>query len=448
MPQRKRGNAGPEAGGSPRAFSGTSFRPLGRSLPERTGPAITREAPWIAFNACSVPQSVEGPSFGPNRFVLGANVPWIQYGIDFGVSPGRPEGGLHRHPEDAALLRQVFARLQADGIAHARLFVLCDGRAGVRFAEDGTPESLDGAVFADLDVVMAAARQTGVGLILVLLDGDWLVSTELADGRLVGGHADTLREGSKRAALLERVLRPLLLRYADEPAVVAWEVMNAPERRTLGLVHPVRAVPGRVRGWMGVTINRWKEAASGLAIRLRRSLGLLRERPEPPSWVDREQMRAFLGEAVGLIHRHTRALATVGLQSTANLDLVRGLGLDFYLAAWAPEHGDEALRRAVSDLLVDRPLLLGAFPGIHPDKSIKTVLDTVRCAGYGGAFVWSVLHHDALSGYDGQLEQWSRNHSGQLHHRDLPAEAAAADHGDGAEADSEERGAPPLALQR
>jgi len=448
MPQRKRVHPGPEAGSSSRPTSGASFRPIGRPLPERTAPAITREAPWFAFNATSVPQSAEGPGFGPNRFVLGANVPWVQYGLDFGMSPGRPEGGVHAHPEEAALFRQVFARLQADGVGHARLFVLCDGRAGVRFAEDGTPESLDGAVFADLDVVISAARETGIGLILVLLDGDWLVSTELADGCLAGGHADTIPEGSKRAALLERVLRPLLIRYADEPAVVAWEVMHAPERRTLGLVSPLRAKRRQIGGWIHATAGRAKEALVRRLVGWGRSLRLVRERVEPPSWVEREQMRSFLGEAVGLIHRHTRALATVGLESTANLDLVRGLGLDFYLAAWTSEHGDESLRRAVSDLQVDRPLLLGAFPGSHPDKSIKTVLDTARCAGYGGAFVWSVLRHDPLSGYDGQLGQWSKNHAGQLHQRELPARVGADQHRAGGEAESESRAAPPLVVRR
>jgi hypothetical protein len=422
MSQRTRVDAGPEAGSSaPRGpASRASFRPFARPLPERTAPAITREAPWFAFNASQAPVPAEGPAFGPNRFVLGANVPWIQYGLDFGTSPGRPEGGLHAHADDAALLRQVFARLRADGVMHARLFVLADGRAGVRFAEDGTPESLDGSVLADLDVVVSAARESGVGLVLVLLDGDWLVPSG-GEGSSVGGHADTIREVSKRTALLERVLRPVLLRYADEPGVLAWEVMNAPDRRTLGLANPRGK---QVRGWLR-TASGWLAAAKHPVVSLGRALGLLRERAEAPSWVEPEQMRAFLAEAVGLVHRHTRALATVGLQSATSLDLVRGLGLDLYSVAWAPEHGDEALRHAVSDLRLDRPLLLCAYPGNHPRKSIKTVLDTARSAGYGGAFVWSVLRHDTLSGYDGQLGQWSKNHAGHLHHRDPALEAAA-----------------------
>ena len=108
MPQRKRGHPQPDAGSASRPTSGASFRP-GRPLPERTAPALTREAPWIAFNASTVPQNAEGPGFGPNRFVLGANVPWVQYGLDFGMSPGRPEGGVHAHPEEAALFRQAGA---------------------------------------------------------------------------------------------------------------------------------------------------------------------------------------------------------------------------------------------------------------------------------------------------------------------------------------------------
>ena len=73
------------------------------------------------------------------------------------------------------------------------------------------------------------------------------------------------------------------------------------------------------------------------------------------------------------------------------------------------------------------------------------MLDTARCAGYGGAFVWSVLRHDAASGYDGQVAQWARNHAGQLYRRDVAAAPAPAP--------SESRedrspSAPPLVLRR
>jgi len=392
------------------AFASSSAR---RPLPERTAPAITREAPWFAFNACAAPVPSGGPPFGPTRFLLGANVPWIHPGLDVGTSPWRPEGGLHAHPEDAALLGQVFGRLCQDGVGFARFFVLGDGRAGVRFAPDGTAEGLDGSVYPDLEVVLEAARSAGLSLVLVLLDAGWLRRTELADGRVVGGHADTLREADKRSALLEKVVRPLLMRFGDHPAVLAWEVMHAPDRGTLG---PCGAMQQEARS---VPVRLAERVVSG--------------------WWNLGEM---LGFPPRLVHKHTEALATVGVSASPALELVRGLGLDFYTVDWDLEASEEALRRAVSDLRLDRPLLLGAFPGRHPRRSIKSLLDTARCAGHGGAFLWSVLQHDGTAGYDGQLGQWSRNHADHLFRREVHPALRTS------EGEPTARGESPLALQR
>jgi len=418
---------------SPRSLAVPSASPPARRpLPERTAPAITREAPWFAFNASAAPVAADGPAFGPTRFLLGANVPWVHPGLDVGTSPWRPEGGLHAHPEDAALLRQVFGRLCQDGIGFARYFVLGDGRAGVRFAPDGTPEGLDGSVFPDVELVLEAARSAGLSLVLVLLDAGWLLPTEL-EGRMVGGHADTLREPEKRSALLERVVRPLLMRFGDHPAVLAWELMHAPDRGTLGLcgeTPKARSLPARMAKSV---VSAWWA--------LGEMLGFPPRLPEVPTAVSREQMREFLSEAVSLVHKHTQALASVGVSTTRALELVRGLGLDFYSVDWDPEATEEALRRAVSDLRLDRPLVLGAFPGRHPRRSIKSLLDTARCAGHGGAFLWSVLQHDGTAGYDGQLGQWSHNHAGQLFRREVAAARRSSADEPAARADS------PVALQ-
>jgi len=392
---------------------------------ERTAPAITREAPWFAHNASTVPLSPDGPPFGPTRFLLGANVPWVHYGLDVGSSPWRPEGGLHAHAEDAALLRQVFQRLRADGVQNARFFVLADGRAGVRFDAEGTPEGLDGAVFPDLEVVLEAARAAGLGLVLVLLDTGWSAPPTTVDGHPIRGHGATLRDPAKRAALLERVLRPLLIRFGDHPAVVAWEVLAMADLCVAGL-DPApaarRSVSGLLRRWTGV------EPSS----------------VESTSQPGREEMRNFLGEALSLVRRHTRALGTASVSRWSSLGLVRGLGMDVYAVGWPADESE--LRLAVSDLRLDRPLLLTSFPGAHPHKSIKTLLDGARCSGYGGAFVWSVLRHDAASGYDGQVPQWVRNHHGHLHRRDVPAVEPAAP----ARTDtpSETPASTPLVLQR
>jgi hypothetical protein len=179
--QRKAVPAAPQSGNPRPDPDQRPQHPSSRPLPERTAPAITREAPWFPFNASAVPLNPEGPPFGPNRFLLGANVPWVHYGVDVGASAWRPEGGLHAHAEDAALVRQVFERLRDDGVQIARFFLLADGRSGVRFAEDGTPEALDGSVFADIDLLLDAARTAGIGLLLVLLDAGWFAPASAVD---------------------------------------------------------------------------------------------------------------------------------------------------------------------------------------------------------------------------------------------------------------------------
>ncbi len=380
--------------------------------------AAVRSAPWLAFNAVELPapHADSAPGFGPNRFLLGANLPWMRYGLDVGCSTATPMGGLSAHPEAAANLEAAFGRLRHDGVEQARVFLFCDARAGIRFSADGTPQGLDSAVFADVDVLLAAAERQRVGLFPVLFDAGLVASPSLQDGVRCGGHADVLAEATKREALMDFVVAPLLRRYGSHPAVDGWDVFDEPDCATLGMQCPRAARPRRA--W------RWGQLTGTLSAGLR-SLGLLDRSPPAPTLVDAAAMRAFLAAVVQAVHAHTRALATVGLASTANLSLVQGLGLDFYQAHWWEPYGDAVLRRAAADFRLDRPLVLGAFPAATASKSIKTVLDTARCGGYGGALVWSLRAVDARGGEAGQLLQWVRNHSAHLYKRPVRVEVAA-----------------------
>ena len=74
----------------------------------------------------------------PPAFFVGANLPWIRYGGDFGASRWSPAGGVSQHPEPQRIA-SLFDTLRSHGVPTVRWFVLCDGRAGMRFANDGTP---------------------------------------------------------------------------------------------------------------------------------------------------------------------------------------------------------------------------------------------------------------------------------------------------------------------
>ena len=298
----------------------------------------------------------------PESFVIGANLPWVGYGTDFGASAWSPEGGLAADPQRLARLDQTFARLACDRIAVVRVFVLCDLRSGVRFDADGLPTGVDDALFADLDALIVTARRQHVRLMPVLLDFHLCHPPKVIDGVQIGGRSDLVVTGEGRSAFIESVLTPVARRYADEEAIAAWDVMNEPE-------------------WcLRLSASR----------RVRDPFGLL---------------QVFLAGAVSCLRANARQPVTVGCAGTWQLDLVRSLGLDVYQVHWYERFGWARLAQPVSQLGLDRPVLLGEFSG--RTTPVDVVLDTARRAGYRGAFVWSVLADDDQSGYPPEFVNWS-----------------------------------------
>ena len=290
-------------------------------------------------------------------FTIGANLPWIAYGGDFGANAWSPEGGVHTR---ADALAQALDRVAMADVGRIRWFMLCDGRAGIRFASDGAPLGLDDAVFPDVDAALAAASDRGIEIMFVLFDFLWCDPARLVDGVAVGGHGDLWRHASNHTALLDRVVTPILERYGRSPQIFAWDVINEPEWRMCGL-----------------GARRWRSCV-------------------PP-----ESVRGFVRDAAALVHQHTQHAVTVGSASAQWLDTWRDLGLDFYQTHWYEHLESRApLARPVCDLGLDRPVLLGEFPSRVSPLEVRRILDTARASGYAGGFVWSVLAGDAASDFD------------------------------------------------
>lgn len=296
-----------------------------------------------------------------NRFVVGANLPWIGYGTDVGASAWFPEGGLSTQPAALDLLDRTFAALASDGVPIVRTFLLCDARSGVRFDGDGAPTGLDDAVFPDIDALLAAARRHHIRLMPVLLDFHLCMSQRIVGDVQLGGRARLIVDPDARLALVDFVLRPIVERYGDDEAIAAWDVMNEPE-------------------WC---------LGSGPVPR-RRGVAFA-------------ALQDFLGQAVRCVRESARQPVTIGCAGTSRLDLVRSLGLDFYQVHWYEKFGWAALEQPVADLgLGDRPVILGEFPG--RSRLVVDVLDAARRAGYAGALIWSVLADDDQSAYPADLE--------------------------------------------
>ncbi len=279
-------------------------------------------------------------------FLTGANLPWLHYGIDFGANAWRPEGGIAQ-PGEHAHLDRTFEQLAGSGVQCVRWFLLCDGRAGIRFSEGGRPLGLDEFIVRDVDAALDVARRHGITIMFVLLDFLLCDAARAVRGVQMGGRAKLVEEPAHCRALLEVAFRPLLERYGNDPTIFAWDIMNEPE---------------------------WITTAA-------------------PADIDQ-----FLRDSVALIRSSTRHLVTVGSAGVRWRDRYAALDLDFYQFHWYDSLKHQpSLDTPISQLGFDRPVLLGEFPTRGSKRTPENIVATARAAGYSGAFYWSVLSQDECS---------------------------------------------------
>jgi hypothetical protein len=280
------------------------------------------------------------------EFLIGANLPWFHYGIDFGGNAWRPEGGIGQ-PAERAQLDRTFAELAGSGVQCLRWFLLCDGRAGIRFSEGGRPLGLDEHMLRDVDAALDLAQRHHVKIIFVLLDFLVCDVARAVRGVQMGGRAHLVEEATHRHALLNVVFRPLFERYGHEPAIFAWDIINEPE-------------------WI-----------------------------QTVALADMDQ---FLTESIALVRSSTSQLVTVGSAGVRWRDRYSALQLDFYQVHWYDSLKHQpSLETPVSQLGFDRPVLLGEFPTRGSRRTPENIVATARAAGYSGAFYWSVLSQDNCS---------------------------------------------------
>lgn len=292
----------------------------------------------------------------PEPFVAGVNLPWLDYGCDFGANAWQPEGGLAR-PERRERLRPVLARLAAANVRYVRWFWLCDGRAGLRAGPDGEPLGLDRRVVPDLESSLELLGEHGLRVMPVLLSFDWLGRRQTVRGVDLRGRKVMVAEPDRRARLVERVFAPLLERFGTSDVVFAWDLMNEPEWAT-------RGAGGRVPG---ARVSFWT-------------------------------MQLFLRELAGCAREATRQPVTVGLASLRGLPLVRDLGLDFYQVHWYDSVGRACSpSRPVGRLGLGAPVVLGEFPSRGSAFGAESLLQAARQSGYAGGLAWSVLADDPFS---------------------------------------------------
>jgi len=321
--------------------------------------------------------ALHGKFMVQKKFLLGLNYPWLNYGTDFGANDWGHNG--LSEPNSRLQLERDFSDLQQRGVRVVRWFLFCDARAGIQINQDGTVKGLDPYVFKDIDVALEIARKHNIMIVFVLFDFSLLQPAKptarkvAAPGHMraqLGGHREFVTNPKVRQTLFDNVVKPVLQRYGNNGAVVAWEVINEPE-----WVMPMGSSKDTI----------------------------------PVS-----DMQDFVRQAAQLVHENTAQVVTVGGADRRWCSVWKNVGLDFfqfhhypYMEWYVPYD------RPASELGLDKPVLIGEFPTAATKRSLTSYLDLALKNGYAGAFPWSYRAQDKYTGWSSvrdQFSQWVANH--------------------------------------
>ena len=152
------------------------------------------------------------PWQGGNWYLNGVNIPWFNWGCDFGCGAS---GGVS-DPNVRQWLDQGFGAMSANGVKVARWWVLEGDPWQIKRDADGAPVSLDPRVYQDMDAALELAAKHDIYFSFTLFSAPTAVPERW------------LTDPQQRAKLVQ-VLTPLFARYKGNPRLMAWDVINEPD---------------------------------------------------------------------------------------------------------------------------------------------------------------------------------------------------------------------------
>ena len=270
---------------------------------------------------------------GKDWYLHGANLPWYNWSCDFGCNGN---GGVSSNAVKNAI-EPVLTSAANAGMTNIRWWMFPGDPWQITTDANGTPTGINNAVFADIDAALALAEKHDLYYTFVLFSGP--------DGL----PREWMTDSAKRTALANVLGTQLFRRYANNPHILSWEIMNEPEFKI----------------WSG-------------------------------DYTEAEVVNTVKAIAAQA-NAETTSYVTVGSAMLDGLGMWTGAGLDYYEVHWYDymQPGDwcafctdYATVRETYNL--DAPLVIGEYYGgsdINPLQRLNGWYDK----GYAGAWAWSLF---------------------------------------------------------
>ena len=300
------------------------------------------------------------------RFALGINYAWRDFGTDFGGLEAWSLGGISGNVD---AYNQDIANMKANGATAIRWWMFPDLRGdGLELDEAGVPTGISAQVIADIEKALELAQHHDIYLVLTLFSFDAFRPSRTEGDIEVPGISALVESEAGRTALVENVVTQIAQAVAGSPyasRLLGWDVINEPE---------------------------WAIEATGSAPN-----GADFTPNDELDAVPLADMKAFIDAALTALETETPgALRSVGWAAAkwawAFEDLTN---VDFnqpHIYAWVNDYWPYTT--APDELgYPDKPVVMGEFylidgPFDAETPSFDTVLSSWYDAGYAGAWPW------------------------------------------------------------
>jgi hypothetical protein len=319
------------------------------------------------------------PFNGKNYYINGINVPWNAFGTDAGTH--YEWGALY----DPSFFTTFFQACQSYGVNCVRLWIHCDGRSTPEFDDNGAVTGLDTNFLSDFDGILRIARENNVMVMPCLWSFDMTKDFTSTAGKYAGMHADLIKDTVKTRSYINNALIPMVKHLANTCNLFAWEVINEPEWSISGPGNTTQLVTAQemVRFCAmiaeAIHLNSTKMVTVGSACLKWHSM---RQPPaEAHYWSDSSFKAAYN-------------------KPQAFLDFYQIHYYDWmYNADWGYDPFQATKTPAYWKL--DKPTIIGEWPGMAGQYTVKQMVDNAYANGYAGIMPWSYNAKDGYGTWDG-----------------------------------------------